>query len=163
MNKTAAELPFWQRKTLAEMTRKEWESICDGCAKCCLHTFIDEEQLVASEDQAEIHYSNIVCQYLNDKTCQCTQYTKRSHLVPSCVTLTQQNIDDIYFMPPSCSYRLLQEGKDLPSWHPLRHRGKKSKMHQAGMSVRGKVIHQQFVDMDDFENHIVLWPLQVTD
>ena len=161
--------PFWQTKTLEQMTRSEWESICDGCAKCCLHKFIEDDSVDEAqtsthfEEGEQIHHTNIVCQYLNDKTCSCTQYAKRTKLVPDRVTLTKDNLKDVYFMPPSCSYRLLQEGKDLPSWHPLRHKGKKSKMHQAGMSVRNKVISEVQANLDDFENHIVTWPLNVVD
>ncbi|WP_440875356.1 YcgN family cysteine cluster protein [Thalassotalea sp. PLHSN55] len=164
--------PFWQTKSLAEMTRPEWESLCDGCAKCCLHKFIDDESTRDDEDLLptdhlkegeQVVYSNIVCSLLNDKTCQCTQYQKRTKLVPDCVQLTQKNLDDVFFMPPSCTYRRLQEGKGIPSWHPLLHKGKKSAMHKAGMSVRGKVIKDDDVDLEDFEDHIVVWPLNEID
>jgi hypothetical protein len=154
---------FWQTKTLEEMNRQEWESVCDGCAKCCLHKFIDEDSLSAENGTEQLHYSNIVCSLLNTKTCNCTQYDKRSELVPDCVTLTKANLDNIDFMPPSCSYRRLREGRGLPSWHPLLNGGKKSAMHKAGMSVRGKTVFDRDVDMQDFENYIVIWPLQDDD
>ena len=163
------EKPFWQVLSLEEMSRAQWESLCDGCAKCCLHKFIEDEDVDLPETAAHInedeqlHHTNIVCQYLNDKTCQCTQYAKRTKLVPDCVTLTKENLKDVYFMPPSCAYRRLQEGKDLPSWHPLRHNGKKSKMHQAGMSVRNKVICETQADVAKFEDYIVSWPLKDID
>lgn len=164
--------PFWQEKTLAEMTRQEWESLCDGCAKCCLHTFIDDESTeddVGFESTSHLNegeqvvYSNIVCHLLNDKTCQCTQYSKRTKLVPDCVQLTQDNLEDVFFMPPSCSYRRLQEGRGLPSWHPLLNKGKKSAMHKAGMSVRGKVVKDDEADIAYFEDNIVTWPLDDID
>lgn len=160
----SADERFWESKTLEQMTRNEWESICDGCAKCCLHKFIDED---ADETEnpgfEELHYTNIVCSLLNTKTCSCTQYEKRSELVPDCVTLTKANLNNIDFMPPSCSYRRLREGRGLPSWHPLLNKGKKSVMHKAGMSVRGKTVFDENVDLDHFEDYIALWPLQDID
>ena len=166
------EQPFWQTKSLEEMTRQEWESLCDGCAKCCLHKFIDDEDTndetelqptTHINDGEEMLYSSIACYLLNDKTCECTKYLERTKLVPDCVRLTQDNIDDVFFMPNSCAYRRLKEGRGLPSWHPLLHKGKKSAMHQAGMSVRGKVVKDDQVSLDDFEDYIVLWPLNDVD
>lgn len=160
---------FWEEKSLEQMTREEWESLCDGCAKCCLHKFIEDETVdeqVTSEhieEGEDIHHTKIVCRYLNQKTCGCTQYAKRTKLVPDCVTLTKENLKDIYFMPPSCSYRRLHEGRGLPSWHPLLNKGKKSAMHKAGMSVRNKVISEDDADLDNFEDYIVLWPLEDID
>lgn len=164
--------PFWQRKTLTEMTRTEWESLCDGCAKCCLHKFIDDDAIDESndlaptdyiEDNEHMVYSSIACYLLNDKTCSCSKYQERTVLVPDCVRLTQDNLDDVFFMPPSCTYRRLQEGRGLPSWHPLLHKGKKSAMHKAGMSVRGKVVKDDQISLDDFEDYIVTWPLNDLD
>ncbi len=100
---------------------------------------------------------------MNDKTCQCSKYAQRTTLVPDCVQLTQENLDDVFFMPPSCSYRRLQEGRGLPSWHPLLNKGKKSAMHQAGMSVRGKIVKDNEVNLADFEDYIVSWPLNDID
>jgi len=172
MNKSDEEQPFWQAKTLNEMTRIEWESLCDGCAKCCLHKFIDDEdtdettELMPTNhlnEGEQMNYSNIVCYLLNDKTCQCSKYEQRTKLVPDCVQLTQENLDEVFFMPPSCTYRRIKEGRGLPSWHPLLHKGKKSAMHKAGMSIRGKVIKDNQVDVADFEDHIVTWPLNDLD
>ncbi len=169
---STASQPFWESKSLMQMSKAEWESLCDGCAKCCLHKFIDDEnttdetELMPTDHLREgeqMLYSNIVCHLLNDKTCQCSQYEKRTTLVPDCVQLTQDNLDDIFFMPPSCTYRRLNEGKGIPSWHPLLHKNKKSAMHKAGMSVRGKVIKDDDVELDDFEDHIVTWPLKEVD
>lgn len=163
---------FWQTKSLSEMTLAEWESLCDGCAKCCLHKFIDDENTTEEtelmptdriEEGEQMSYSNIACHLLNDKTCQCTQYSKRTKLVPDCVQLTQENLDDVFFMPPSCTYRRIKEGRGLPSWHPLLHKGKKTAMHRAGMSVRGKIIKDNEVDIDFFEDYIVIWPLEDSD
>ncbi len=164
--------PFWQSKTLEQMSRSEWESLCDGCAKCCLNKFIDDEE---TDEQTElqptdylkegeqVHYSNIACYLLNEKTCQCSQYDKRTTLVPDCVKLTQDNLADVFFMPPSCTYKRLQEGRGMPSWHPLLHQGKKSAMHKKGMSIRGKIVKDNDVNLDDFEDYIVSWPLHDID
>ena len=123
---------FWETKTLAQMNEQEWEAICDGCGKCCLNTFIDSEDdddftpTDTLRPGEQLIYTNIVCQYLDNKTCSCSQYEQRQTLVPSCVKLTKENIDDIFFMPQSCSYRRVQEGRGLASWHPLLNKGKKS-------------------------------------
>lgn len=160
---------FWEEKSLQEMTQQEWESVCDGCGKCCLHKFISDESVESIEttDRMEegevLEFTNVVCDYLNTKTCSCTQYAKRTKLVPDCVQLSKENLDDIFYMPPSCSYRRLQEGRGLPSWHPLLNRNKKSAMHKAGMSVRGKTVYEHQVSPEQFEDFIVSWPLQDID
>ncbi|EWH12142.1 hypothetical protein DS2_00425 [Catenovulum agarivorans DS-2] len=160
---------FWEVKKLEEMTRAEWEQICDGCGKCCLHKFIADDSVESLtttdyiDDGEQLEYTNVVCQYLNDKTCSCTVYSERRRLVPDCVELTPENLSDIFYMPPSCSYRRLQEGRGLASWHPLLNKGKKSKMHQAGITVRGKVLKDNQVDIDFFEDYIVKWPLKDID
>lgn len=161
--------PFWQTKSLKEMSRPEWESLCDGCAKCCLHKLIDDDESDEAVDTdfinegEDLHYTNVACQYLNDKKCECTVYTKRTKLVPSCVQLTQDNLDQVFYMPTSCSYRRLAEGRGLPSWHPLLNKGKKSAMHKAGMSVRGKIIFDNMVTEEQYEDFIVVWPLNDLD
>lgn len=166
------EIPFWQSKTLAEMSRNEWESLCDGCAKCCLNKFIDDADTDEQnelqptnhiEEGEQVVYSNIACYLLNEKTCQCSQYETRTQLVPDCVQLTQENLADVFFMPPSCTYRRLQEGRGIPSWHPLLNKGKKSAMHKAGMSIRGKTVKDNDVALEDFEDYIVTWPLHDLD
>lgn len=163
---------FWENKKLSEMTHPEWESLCDGCAKCCLNKFIDDdttdettELLPTSHIQKgeTIHFSSIACFLLNEKSCQCTKYEERTTLVPDCVRLTQDNLDSVFFMPPSCTYRRLQEGRGIPSWHPLLHKGKKLAMHNAGMSVRGKIVKDNDVSIVDFEDYIVSWPLEDID
>lgn len=162
-------MSYWLTKSLNEMSDQEWEGICDGCAKCCLHKFIDDEsteEVVTTnvlKDNEQIHYTNIACGLLNTKTCSCTQYALRTTLVPECVKLTKENLQDIFFMPTSCSYRRLHEGRGLPSWHPLLHKGKKTAMHKAGMSVRGKTVADHDVNLDDFEDYIALWPVQDLD
>ena len=157
---------FWEQKTLNEMSRDEWEAVCDGCAKCCLHKFIEDDEIEEDfqptdkpADDGNLHFTNIACHLLNEKTCACTAYDKRSELVPDCVTLTKANLKDVFYMPPSCSYRRLYEGKGLASWHPLLNKGKKTKMHELGISVRNKIVSESDVDLYDFEDYIVTWPL----
>ena len=135
---------YWEYKKLSEMSQSEWEQLCDGCAKCCLHKLEDE-------DTGELYGTNVVCQYLDQETCQCNDYKNRSVLVPDCITLTSQNLEQVYFMPSSCSYRLLAEGKPLPKWHPLV-TGDKESTHDSGNSVRDKVISE--LEVDDLMHHL---------
>ena len=102
---------FWQRKTLEEMTSQEWESLCDGCALCCL-------QKVEDEDTHEVFYTTAVCHLMDDQ-CRCTEYENRCTLVPNCVKLRPEDVEEFHWLPPTCSYRLIHEGKPLPEWHPL--------------------------------------------
>lgn len=135
---------FWEIKALSELTQSEWEQLCDGCAKCCLLKVEDEETGI-------IYGTNVVCQYLNIEKCQCENYSQRSVLVPECVTLNSDNLEQVYFMPSSCSYRLLAEGKPLPEWHPLVSKQKES-VHESGHSIRGKVISE--LEADDLQHHL---------
>ncbi|GAA6136676.1 YcgN family cysteine cluster protein [Arenicella sp. 4NH20-0111] len=142
---------FWEQKTLFEMTRDEWESICDGCAKCCLTQLQDEatEQLV---------FTNVACDLLNDNTCMCTDYDNRSDRVPSCVTMDAGNVEQAAeFAPPSCAYRLLLLGESLPDWHHLVS-GEKSRIHDQGKSVQAKVIFQRDIEDEEIEDYVVEWP-----
>ena len=144
------EKPFWQSVKLADMTAAQWEALCDGCAKCCLVKLQDE-------DSGEIVFTDIVCNLLDQQSCRCTHYEERTKLVPDCVKLTKDNLDKIDFMPPSCAYRLLHEGKDLPQWHPLVS-GRADSVVEAGMSVKGRVIAEMAFDGDS-EDRVVDWPL----
>lgn len=162
--------PFWETIALEDMSDEQWESLCDGCGKCCLHKFIEDEDTTGEMQPTEhikqgetIHFTNIVCGLLNTKTCSCSQYQRRTELVPDCVKLTKDNLDSIFYMPSSCSYRRLHEGRGLPSWHPLLNRGKKTAMHKEGMSIRGKTVFDHDVDMERFEDYIVMWPLTDSD
>ena len=143
------ENPFWQYKTLEEMTTEEWESLCDGCARCCLIKLQDVET-------DEISYTDIACRLLDHDTCRCTQYSKRRVLVPSCITLTTEVVKNAGWLPSSCAYRLIAEGQDLYWWHPLVS-GDPETVHQAGGSVRGRVVPEQW-DLDP-EDRIVDWPV----
>lgn len=103
---------FWRRKTLREMTSTEWESLCDGCALCCLHK-------VEDEDTREVFYTTVVCHLLDLDNCRCTEYQRRCQLVPNCIKLEPEDVEAFEWLPPSCAYRLVHEGKELPDWHPL--------------------------------------------
>ena len=139
--------PFWQVKSLQEMTTDEWESLCDGCGKCCLNKLIDE-------DTEELVFTNVACNLLNTKTCQCSDYGNRFKKEPDCLQITHDKIAEFNWLPSTCAYRLLAEGQNLPEWHPLI-TGSRSAMHQAGQSVRGKVIHE--VHAGDWADHIITW------
>lgn len=140
---------FWETKKLTEMTSQEWESLCDGCAQCCLAKIEDV-------DTAEVHYTDVVCRFLDTGKCRCTEYARRTELVPDCVRLTPENLDQLPWMPPTCAYRLLAEGQPLPAWHPLVSGDPKS-VHAAGISVRGRCISEEFVHEDDLLQRIVDW------
>lgn len=138
--------PFWKRKSLAEMSRAEWESLCDGCGRCCLHKLEDI-------DTGQLFYTSVVCHLFDDQRCRCTRYAERSVLVPDCLLLEPGNLDRINFLPDTCAYRLLNAGHDLPDWHPLVS-GDPASVHKAGISVRGKVINETYVHPDDLVNYI---------
>ncbi|MFG0604746.1 YcgN family cysteine cluster protein [Vibrio mimicus] len=138
--------PFWQSKTLDQMTEAEWESLCDGCGKCCLHKLMDE-------DTDEIYYTNVACSWLNSETCSCKDYRNRFSSGEECLKLTRDKIEEFIWLPDTCAYRLLGSGQTLPEWHPLL-TGSKDAMHAADESVRGKIVYE--VDVIDWEDHIVL-------
>lgn len=142
--------PFWESKSLADMTRQEWESLCDGCARCCLVKLEDD-------DDGSIHYTNVVCDLLDLESCRCARYESRSKLVPECVVVTPDVLDQLHWMPSTCAYRLLWEGKTLPDWHPLVS-GDPESIHLAGISVRGRVYKLCEVDEAELQGYIVSWP-----
>ena len=139
--------PFWKSLSLEQMSREQWESLCDGCAKCCL-------QKLEDEDSGEIYHTNIVCRLLDLDSCRCTRYAQRSKLVPNCVSVTTSLLQDPYWLPSSCAYRLLAEGKELPEWHPLVS-GSPATVISSGNSVQGRVVPE--TEADDWEHHLVDW------
>ena len=148
------DVPFWRRKTLEEMTPSEWESICDGCGRCCLNKLEDE-------DTGRVYYTDVGCCLLDGTTCRCKDYPNRSQRVKDCIQLTPANVRAIKWLPPTCGYRLLANGRDLYWWHPLVS-GDPDTVHAAGVSVRGRVAAcEQDVALEDYEDRIVTWPIRV--
>ena len=143
-----ADAPYWRTKTLEEMTREEWEALCDGCARCCLLKLEDA-------DTGEIVYTDIACRLLDLGTCRCTRYRQRLRMVPECVDLTPEQVRKLDWLPSTCAYRLVAEGQDLAWWHPLVS-GDPETVHKAGISVRGRVVPER--RGDDPEDRIVTWP-----
>ena len=142
---------FWKTKALEEMSNAEWESLCDGCARCCLEKLEDE-------DTGKIYFTHVSCKLLDSGLCACKDYPNRSDKVPDCVRLTPENVRTLNWLPPSCGYKLVAEGRDLYWWHPLIS-GDPNTVHEAGVSVRGRVqgTEDQIPD-EDLEDHIVQWP-----
>ena len=144
----SAPAPFWQTKTLEDMSREEWESLCDGCGRCCLHK-------LRYEVTEELGFTNVACRLLDLNSCQCTKYATRHRYVPDCVTLTPAEVRSIDWLPPSCAYRLLAEGKPLQWWHPLVS-GTPETVHEAGISIRGRAVGERHAG--PLDHHLVDWP-----
>lgn len=140
---------YWYAKPLGEMSRAEWESLCDGCGKCCLHK-------LQEEDTDDVYYTKIACRFLDHDNCRCQDYDRRQELVPGCVTLTPDSLAEHWWLPDTCAYRLLAEGLPLFDWHPLIS-GDPNSVHAAGMSVKGKVLAEGSVPEEDYEDYIVRW------
>src|ERR1700712_5758723 len=126
--------PFWKTTPLDQMTGAQWESLCDGCGRCCLHKLRDE-------DTEELAFTNVACHLLDGTTCRCSNYEKRRERVPDCVSLTAAALPDIDWLPPTCAYRRVAEGRGLAWWHPLVS-GNPETVHQAGVSVQGRAISE---------------------
>jgi uncharacterized cysteine cluster protein YcgN (CxxCxxCC family) len=141
--------PFWKTVPLDKMDSEQWESLCDGCAKCCLLKLEDE-------DTGEIAYTKLHCTLLDAGTCQCSDYANRKQKVPDCVKLTPAGIEELPWMPSTCAYRLIHEGKPLPDWHHLVC-GDRERVHTEGHSVRGRTVSEDTVFEDDMEDFIVDW------
>lgn len=136
--------PFWQRKALHEMTDSEWESLCDGCGRCCLNKLEDE-------DTGEILYTRAACRLLDIDQCRCTRYSRRVRDMPGCLDL-RVGFSQFNWLPQTCAYRLVHEGRPLPVWHPLL-TGRVESVHEAGVSVRAIAISE--ADVDDIEDHVM--------
>jgi hypothetical protein len=178
------ETPFWRRKTLADMTEAEWESLCDGCGRCCLVKLEEEPdpddpddslpagmprhararnpaKVPPGPDNPRTWYTDLGCRLLDGDTCRCTDYAKRQAKVPDCVKLTPETVATIGWLPPTCAYRLVAEGRDLYWWHPLVS-GDPDTVHAAGVSVRGRVsAGEDDLPLAEYEHRIVGWPLAV--
>lgn len=140
---------WWHSKTLAELNSKQWEALCDGCAKCCLHKLEDE-------DSGEVFYTKVRCRYLDESACRCSDYANRSTLVPDCIQLSMDNVSDLDWLPSTCAYRLRANNQPLPEWHPLVS-GDPNSVHDANISIRGRAISDEYVHPDGYEEHIISW------
>mgnify|MGYP001813297809 FL=1 len=125
---------YWKRKSLSEMTDEEWEGLCDGCALCCMHKLEDEET-------GEVYYTDVACRLLDLETCRCVDYAKRAKEVAECFVLSADEPEMFAWLPATCAYRRLENGQDLPEWHPLI-TGDPDSVHKAGISVRGKAVSE---------------------
>lgn len=141
--------PFWKTKTLEAMTLQEWESLCDGCGKCCLAKLEDE-------DTAEIYWTSVACRLFEAGTCQCGDYAHRKLKVPDCVELTPSKVREIDWLPDTCAYKLVAAGEDLAWWHHLVS-GSRETVHEAGISMKGRVtaLESEMTDDEDYFDHLL--------
>ncbi len=146
---------FWKTVALEDMNSEQWESLCDGCGRCCLNKLEDW-------DTGEIAWTNVACKLLDADSCRCSDYQNRQAEVPECIGLTPQTVRALTWLPPTCGYRLVAEGKDLYWWHPLVS-GDLQTVHQAGVSVRGRTVPEAGLEPEDFEKHLVDWPFETVD
>jgi len=144
--------PFWKTKTLRQMNEAEWESLCDGCGRCCLNK-------LEYEDTGDITFTNIACFMLDPETCRCADYPNRQDHVPECIRLTIEEVETLPWLPPTCGYRLVKEGRDLYWWHPLLS-GDPDTVHAAGISVRGRTVNEKDIAFEDYEDYEVDWPAE---
>jgi len=142
---------FWEKKPLDRLSPPEWEALCDGCGKCCLNKLEDE-------DTGQVALTRVACRLLDDESCRCAQYDIRRQFVPECIMLTPSNLSDhLYWMPDTCAYRLLWEGKPLQDWHPLIS-GDPQTVHDAGVSVQGRTVPEFEVPEEEWEDYIIEEP-----
>jgi uncharacterized cysteine cluster protein YcgN (CxxCxxCC family) len=146
-----SERPFWREKSLEALTPVEWESLCDGCGRCCLNKLEDA-------DSGEIAWTDIACRLLDGTSCRCSDYPGRHAIVPECVQLDPETVRELKWLPPTCAYRLVADGEDLYWWHYLVS-GDRNTVHEAGISVRGRTVSElDHPDVETWEERIVDWP-----
>lgn len=145
--------PFWRTLRLEEMSAEQWESLCDGCGRCCLVKLEDE-------DTGAIHATDVACRLFDQGTCRCRDYANRTSAAPDCVGLTPDVVRELRWLPPTCAYRLVAEGRDLAWWHPLVS-GDPATVVEAGISVAGRVhALEDAVPLEDLVDRIRRWPLE---
>ena len=140
---------FWETKNLIDMNENEWESLCDKCGKCCV---IKLEDL----DTQKVHYTNISCKLLCEKSASCKDYENRKSIVPDCIILSPDNLKDLKWMPKTCAYKLLNEGKNLPYWHPLLS-GNDKEIVNSGNSVKNRVTNENEIKIKNLPDYIFNW------
>ncbi len=139
---------FWEKYRFDKLTTEEWEALCDGCGKCCLNKLEDE-------DTGVVVFTSVACRLLDNETCRCSQYEIRRQFVPECIVLTPKTLPDVaYFMPHSCAYRRMHEGRGLADWHPLVS-GDANSVHEAGVSMRGQTVPEFEVPEDEWEHYLI--------
>jgi hypothetical protein len=140
-------LPFWRKKSLEEMTAAQWESLCDGCGICCLEKLEDAETGV-------VEYTAVACRHLDTASCRCRIYDRRHELDAGCIRMTAETLKTLHWLPDTCAYRRLAEGRDLPSWHPLVS-GNPESVYKAGICIRERVLSALYVHPDDLEAYVI--------
>lgn len=151
---SAPKKPFWRERELKDLSKREWESLCDGCGRCCLVKLEDE-------DSGEIYFTDVGCRLFDGATARCSDYGHRSRRVRDCIKLDIAAAESLSWLPPTCAYRLLAHGEDLPAWHPLVS-GRADSVVEAGVSVRGKVLAlEDELEPEQMIDHIVSWPAKV--
>lgn len=141
--------PFWERKRLAELDAEEWELLCDGCGRCCLLKLEDP-------DSGAVCYTGVACRLLDLESVRCTDYPRRSQRVPDCLVLDAATASATHWLPSTCAYRLVAEGKPLPHWHPLVS-GDPRTVREAGISVAGRVLSERFVHPEALDDYLIRW------
>ena len=144
------ELPFWEALKWDELSHEQWESLCDGCGRCCLHKLEDEES-------GELFYTRVACRLLDLERCRCGDYAHRVERVPECLVLGPERPQLLAWLPESCAYRRLAEGRGLAPWHPLIS-GNPATVHEAGIGVRGYAVSEEDVDPEELEEWIIHLP-----
>ena len=141
---------FWENLPLEELNREEWEALCDGCGLCCLVKLEEEES-------RHIYFTNLTCSLLDGQTCRCSEYENRYKKMPDCRAITPQSLRQIEWLPPTCAYRLREQGQPLFDWHPLIS-GNEESVHEAGISTRGWTISEEGIELEDYEDYLLEQP-----